>query len=158
MAGMTGSTVMRDEATSEVGPGELTPRLRLGILRLGRKLRQQHAEGEVTASMLSALSTIDRAGPMTLGEVASLEQVQPPTMTRIVGRLVDLGLVGRTVDEADRRVQRVAVTKEGRRFVERSRSRRDAYLAKRLARLTEDERAVLARAVPLIERLAGGDE
>lgn len=137
---------------------DLTPRLRLGVLRLGRKLRQQHAEGEVTASMLSALSTIERGGTMALGEVAAVEQVQPPTMTRIVGRLVDLGLVGRTVDDADRRVQRVVVTKAGHRFLASSRSRRDAYLAKRLARLTDEERAVLGRAVPLLERLAEGED
>ena len=137
---------------------ELAPRLRLGVLRLARRLRQQHADGDVTASMLSALSTVERRGPLTLGEVAAIEQVQPPTMTRIVARLEDLNLVGRTTDAADRRVQRVAVTREGARFVAKSRTRKDAFLAARLAELTPAERDALTAALPLLERMAGGDQ
>lgn len=137
---------------------QLAPALRLGVMRLARRLRQQHAPGEVTPSMLSALSTVERLGPLTLGDLAAVEQVQPPSMTRIVGRLEEQGLVARTADQADRRVFRVAVTTEGRRFAARSRTRKDAYLAGRLDELDDRERAVLAEALPILERLAGGDE
>ena len=143
--------------TTAVDTTELAPGLRLGVLRLARRLRQQHAEGDVSASGLSALSTIERLGPLTLGEVAAHEQVQPPTMTRIVARLEELGLVARTADAADRRVQRVDVTKAGARFVAKSRTRKDAYLAARLGKLTDAERRTLAEAIPLLERLAGSD-
>jgi DNA-binding MarR family transcriptional regulator len=137
---------------------QLAPALRLGVMRLARRLRQEHAPGEVTPSMLSALSTIERLGPITLGDLAAVEQVQPPSMTRIVSRLEEQGLVARTGDQSDRRVFRVAVTADGRRFVARSRTRKDAYLARRLDELDDTERGVLAQALPILERLVGGDE
>src|SRR5687768_7680889 len=98
--------------------------LRLVIMRLARRLRQQ-AEGEVSASLLSALSTIARLGPLTLGELAGVEKVQPPTMTKIVARLEERSFVLREVDARDRRVTRVRVSEEGRRFVATSRTRRN---------------------------------
>lgn len=150
---------MGTTATSErAAATELASGLRLGVLRLARRLRQQHADGDVTASMLSALSTIERKGPLTLGDLAAIEQVQPPTMTRIIARLEELGLVQRTTDAADRRVAHVAVSGNGARFVARSRTRKDAFLAARLSKLTDTERRTLAAAIPLLERLAGGDD
>lgn len=130
----------------------LVARLRLVTMRLARRLRQQ-SEGDVTASMLSALSSIARLGPLTLGELASVEQVQPPSMTKIVGKLEDRGLVVREPDAADRRVTRVRVSAEGDAYVTRSRTLKNAYLAERLERLTGDERDRLAEALPLLERL-----
>lgn len=127
-------------------------RLRLATMRLARRLRQQ-AEGDVTASMLSALSSIARLGPLTLGELASVEQVQPPSMTKIVGKLEDRGFVVREPDAHDRRVTRVRVSDEGNDYVARSRTLRNAYLAERLERLDPDERAQLAALLPLLERL-----
>lgn len=124
------------------------------VMRLARRLRQQ-AEGDVSPSLLSALSSIARLGPLTLGELAAVEQVQPPTMTKIVVRLEERGFVLREVDERDRRVTRVRVSDEGRRFAARSRTRRNAYLAERLERFEPDERALLQEALPLLERLVG---
>ena len=126
--------------------------LRMVVMRLARRLRQQ-AEGDVSPSLLSALSSIARLGPLTLGELAAVEQVQPPTMTKIVVRLEERGFVLREVDERDRRVTRVSVSDEGRRFAARSRTRRNAYLAERLERFDPDERELLQRALPLLERL-----
>ncbi|HVF32408.1 MAG TPA: MarR family transcriptional regulator [Acidimicrobiales bacterium] len=126
--------------------------LRLVLMRLSRRLRQQ-SEGDVTASMLSALSSIARLGPLTLGELAAVEQVQPPSMTKIVGKLEEQGLVVRAPDERDRRVTRVRVSEDGAAYVVRSRTLRNAYLAERLERLTGPERALLQRALPLLERL-----
>ena len=137
-------------------PTELAPRLRMAVMRLARRLRQQ-AEGEVTPTLLSALSTVERTGPLSLGELAAAERVQPPTVTRAVARLEELGLVRREADPADRRVSRVQVTPEGRRYVQRSRTRKDAYLAQRLRSLDPTEQALLAEALPLLERLVGDD-
>src|SRR5437899_3335947 len=122
----------------------LAASLRLAVMRLARRLRQQ-SEADVTPSMLSALSTIERHGPMTLSELAAHERVQPPTVTTILGRLESTGLVAKDTDLDDRRVTWVSLTAEGRRFVEAERSKKTAYLARRLARLGAADREALAR-------------
>jgi DNA-binding MarR family transcriptional regulator len=134
---------------------ELASRLRLGVTRLARKLRQE-AEPGITPSLLVALSSIDRASAMTIGELCAAEQVQPPTMTRIVAALVEAGLVAREPDPADRRVAWVRVTPEGAKLLHRSRKRKDAYLAKRLRDLEPHELEVLGEAAAILERLVGG--
>src|SRR6266550_7513348 len=101
----------------------LAASLRLAVMRLARRLRQQ-SEADVTPSMLSALSTIERHGPMTLSELAAHERVQPPTVTTILGRLESAGLVAKDTDLDDRRVTWVSLTAEGRRFVEAERSKK----------------------------------
>ena len=136
---------------------DLAARLRLAVTRLARRLRQQ-AEGEVTPSQLSALSSVDRLGPVTLGDLAAVERVQPPSMTRIVAGLEEAGLVVRKIDERDRRVARVETTVAGQRFLERSRGRKTAYLAARVRTLSAEDRAVLARAAILLEQLLEGEE
>jgi DNA-binding MarR family transcriptional regulator len=136
---------------------ELAARLRLAVTRLARRLRQQ-AEGEVTPSQLSALSSVARLGPVTLGELAAVERVQPPSMTRIVAGLEEAGLVTRKVDEHDRRIARVETTVAGERFLERSRGRKNAYLAAKVRTMSAEDRAVLARAATLLEHLLEGEE
>jgi DNA-binding MarR family transcriptional regulator len=131
---------------------ELAARLRLAVTRLSRRIRQQVAGG-VTTSQVSALATVERLGTPTLGELAASEQVRPPSMTRIVVGLEAAGLVTRTVDAGDRRVARVTLTAEGRRALQRSRSLRTAFLARRLRRLSPAERQALAEVVSLLERL-----
>lgn len=131
----------------------LPSQLGISILRLSRRMRQQ-AVGEITASQLSALSSIAKHGEMSLGALASIERVAPPSMTRIAGRLEEMGLVERHPDSADRRIALVAVTEEGRRILAETRSRRDAYLAERIGALSDAEQKVLVEAVPLLERLA----
>ena len=131
---------------------ELAARLRLAVMRLARRLRQQ-AEADVTASQLSALSSLARRGPLTLGELSAAERVKPPTMTRIVTSLEQLGLVTRSVDQADRRVARVEASDAGQRFIERSRHRKDAYLAARVGSLSSTDRAALVAAVDALEHL-----
>jgi len=134
---------------------ELASQLRLAVARPSRRIRQQAAltGAELTASTQGALATIERLGPVTLGELAAVEQVQPPSMTRIVGRLEEWGYATRVVDPADRRVARALITDAGRELLARSRTRKDEYLARRIAELSDTERALLARALPLLERL-----
>ncbi|HUP86492.1 MAG TPA: MarR family transcriptional regulator [Acidimicrobiales bacterium] len=146
------ATVPAPTTTTASSDATLVAGLRLVVMRLARRLRQQ-AEGDVTPSQVSALSSIERLGPLTLGELAAAEQVQPPSMTKIVGGLEAHGFVIREADPNDRRIARVRVSDDGRRFVARSRTRKNAYLAERLRKFDPDERALLERALPLLERL-----
>lgn len=132
---------------------DLAARLRLAVTRLARRLRQEADLPGVSPTQMSALSTVSRGGPLTLGELASLERVQPPTITAAVGKLEEQGLVARTVDPGDRRVNRVAITPAGRRLLDKSRSRKNAYLERRLRALGVDERATLERAADLLEAI-----
>ena len=131
---------------------ELVGRLRYSIARLARLLRQQDTTG-LTPTASAMLATISRSGPLTLGELAAAEQVAPPTITKVVGRLEAAGLIERVRDSDDRRVCRVVVSDEGRRQVERNRSRRTAWLTEQLAALPDDDRGRLAEAVDVLERL-----
>ena len=134
----------------------LPSQLRLAVMRLARRLRQESV-GDITQSQLSALSIVDRRGPLSLGELADIERVAPPSMTRIAARLEEQGWVVRTVDATDRRVAHLAVTDAGRALLKETRTRRDAYLATRLRGLSADERVILGSALPLLERLAGDE-
>jgi DNA-binding MarR family transcriptional regulator len=131
----------------------LAERLRRAMARLVRRARQESVGGEVTPSMTSALTAVVTQGSPTLGEIAAAERVSAPTATKVVARLEDAGLVVREQDADDRRVVRVRLTAEGRRFVERTRARAGAYLARRMRTLSDEEQAVLAEALPVLERL-----
>jgi DNA-binding MarR family transcriptional regulator len=141
-----------------INEAELAARLRLAVTRLARRLRQQaNAEAQISPSQLAALASVERLGPVTLGDLAAFERVQPPTMTRVVAGLEEAGFVSRHIDEHDRRIARVQTTVAGRRFLERSRGRKDAYLSSRIRTLDADDRAVLARAATLLEKLLEGE-
>jgi DNA-binding MarR family transcriptional regulator len=135
---------------------EVAARLRLVLNRLARRLRRQAAE-DLSPSLTSALVTIDVHGPITLGELAAHELVRPPSVTRMVAGLEQRGLVRRETDAVDRRVARVTLTAEGRRTLRRSRTRKTAYLARRLKRLDEAQLAALVDALPVLESLLEGD-
>jgi len=144
-----GTTTLPASSTDRA---RLAGRLRLALTRLNRRLRQQAGSG-LTVSGESALATIARHGPVSLGDLAAHEGVKPPTMTTMVASLEAQGLVTRSVDAADRRVSLVAVTPRGRLRLQRSRNRKTAYLAARLAGVDERELGVLAEAAGIIERL-----
>jgi len=129
------------------------------MLHFARRLRMQStdAPGDVTWSMQSALATIERRGILTLGELAEVEKVTPPTMTRVVTRLVDSGLVHREVDPADRRVVRVRMTVDGKRHLQQVRKRRNEWLGDQLRALSESDRQRLFDALPVIQQLAGDE-
>jgi DNA-binding MarR family transcriptional regulator len=103
---------------------------------------------------LSVLGTLKRHGESTVGELAAVERVQPPSMTRTVSCLADGGYVLRRKHETDGRQVVVALSDKGLETLAADRRRRDAWLAQRLRELTADERAVLRQAAPIIERLA----
>lgn len=128
----------------------LASRLRLSVFRLSRTLRREIQAG-VSPTLLAALATIERHGPMTAGDLAAHEQVRKPTVTRILGALVEQGLVERTPDPLDRRVAWVQLTPAGRTLMHRARRRTDKYLATRLKRLDPDELATLERAAEILD-------
>ncbi len=133
----------------------LAARLRLAVTRLARKLRKE-AEPGVSPTTLSALSSIEQAGRLTMGDLGAAEQVQPPTMTRVVAAMVDAGLVEREPDPEDGRVVWVRLTAEGRKLLARSRRRKEAYLVRELRGLEPREVAVLEEAAGILERLTEG--
>ena len=129
----------------------------MSVARLARLLRQQDDSG-LSATLTSALVTIARDGPVTLGELASRERVAPPSITRVVAKLEARGLVERTVDDRDRRVNRVAISAEGRHQLEASRTRRTAWLVTRLVELPAEDLARVAEILPILDALAEADE
>lgn len=133
----------------------LASHLRLSVFRLARKLRREGNAG-VSPTLLAALSTIERHGPLTAGALANHEQIRKPTCTRVIASLVELGSIERTADPLDGRVAWVQVTPEGRRILQRARSRKDAYLAARLKRLSPEEADTLERAAAILDRLTEG--
>src|SRR5215203_658937 len=135
---------------------DLAVRLRLAITRTSRRLRQEAGSG-LSPTLTAALATIDRHGPLTPSELAQRERVQRPTVTRLVARLEELGLLARAADPGDRRSSLLSVTPEGRALLETMRDRKDAYLASRLAGLDPGERAALDRAAAILERLLEDD-
>jgi len=135
---------------------DLAVRLRLVIARTARRLRQEAGE-ELSPSQAAALATIDRHGPLTPSELAARERIQRPTATRVIARLEEAGLVDRTRDPVDRRSCLVGLAPGGRELLVRVRTRKDAYLSRRLRDLDADERATLDRAAAILERVLEGD-
>jgi DNA-binding MarR family transcriptional regulator len=142
-------------ATTDLDIPALAARLRLGVTRLARRLRQE-AEAGITPSMLSALSTLDRRAPLTMSDLCAAEKVQPPTMTRIVAALVEAGLAVRDPDPTDGRVAWVRLTSAGRKLIERVRRRKDEYLARSLRHLEPAELEALQEATAILERITAG--
>jgi DNA-binding MarR family transcriptional regulator len=136
---------------------QLASRLRLAVARTARRLRQE-AGGGLSPTLSAALATIDRHGPLTPSELADRERVKRPTATRLLATLEEGGLVARTSDPSDRRSSLIAITPEGRELMRTLRTRKDAYLVRRLAKLTADERATLAQAADLLERMLEEDD
>src|SRR5919106_4509915 len=135
---------------------EVASRLRLAIARMARRLRQDALDAEgapLSPSLTAALATVEVHGPLTPSELAGRERVQRPTATRIVRRLTELGLVERTADPNDRRAALISVTREGRDLLRRLRTRKNAYLARRLRELDPADAAALERAADVLERM-----
>jgi DNA-binding MarR family transcriptional regulator len=133
-------------------PVETADRLRLAIVRTARRLRQEAGE-HVSPSSVAALATIERRGPLAPSELAELERVKRPTITRVVARLEEAGLVERTNDPTDGRAFLVSITRQGSELLRRIRTRKNAYLARRLVKLEADDLAALERAADVLERI-----
>lgn len=135
--------------------GSLASRLRIAVVRLNRRLRVQRAGTDTTLTQVSALSTLYKMGALTPGRLAAQEGVQPPSMTRVIARLEDRGYVVRSPHPTDGRQAIVSLSPSGLAFVEEMISAREAWLDKRLAELSDEERQVLSRAAEIFDRMAG---
>jgi DNA-binding MarR family transcriptional regulator len=131
---------------------DLATRLRLAITRTARRLRQEAAT-DLSPTQTAALATIARHGPLTPSELATRERVQRPTVTRLLARLEEPGLIARTADPADGRSSLVAITPAGEALLRELRTRKDAFIARRLRGLSTEDRATLRRASDILERL-----
>ena len=138
---------------ASASPADLADRLHSAAIHLLRRLRREDDASGLPAPQLSALSVIVFGGPITLGALAQAEQVRPPTITKLVATLEHAGLVEREVDAADRRVVHVKATARGTRLLHEGRMRRVASLAESLGQLPSVDRARLARAVPILEKV-----
>lgn len=148
---------MPSDLNATTNVADVSARLRLSITRLARQLRQM-SEGDLTPTQLSVLATISNHGPLTLGEVAERERVAAPTITKVVGVLVDRGLIERTPDPSDRRFVRVTLTDAGDSLLERTRARRTAWLTQQLRNLDEDDLESLSAAADVLDRLTRHQE
>jgi len=137
----------------------LASSLRISVGRLARRLRVERtvpgtAEPLLSDTQFAALAKLERHGPMSPGELAEYEKVQPPSMTRVIATLEEYRLVTRAAHASDKRQVVLTVTAAGRDLVIKFRRRRDAWLARRLAELTLQERAALRAAAPILEKLS----
>ena len=132
----------------------LASELRTTVMRLARRLRNQRADDTLSLSQLAALGTLFRHGPLTPGELATHERVQPPSMTRLIAKLEDAGLVTRADHPTDRRQVLVAISASGRDMLKADRERRDAWLTQRMRDLSAEEREILHSAAEVLRRLA----
>lgn len=123
-------------------------------MRLSRRLRHESTDQSLTPNQLAVLGTLSRQGTLTLGALAAHEQVQPPSMTRIVSGLEGLGLVQRLPDESDRRISWISTTDDGDETIARFRRQRTAWLDRQLNALTAEERATLRAALPVLEKIS----
>lgn len=130
--------------------------LRLAVMRFSRRLRNQRVDTSVTLTHLAALSTLKRSGPMSPGELAAQERVQPPSMTRVVVALEGMGLVTRTPHPTDGRQVIIGLTPAAEDLLTEEARAREAWLSSRLQELTPEERGVLREAAEIMEKLAGG--
>ena len=142
-------------AEPESNEPALASRLRLAVVRLNRRLRAQRTNSSVTLTQVSALSALRKCGPLTPGELAAKEGVQPPSMTRVIAALEDYGFVSRRPHPTDGRQAIVELTEQGTAYLRAEVSAREAWLDSRLAGLDESDRELLARAAEIIDRMAG---
>jgi DNA-binding MarR family transcriptional regulator len=139
---------------AQARPSVLAGELRVAVGRSARRIRAERGEADLSEAQFGVLAALTAVGPMTPGALAEREHVKPPSMTRTVNSLVELGLVAKTSHPTDGRQITVALTPAGEAEVRETRRRRDAWLTRRLATLTTDERVLLVRAAELLRRIA----
>jgi DNA-binding MarR family transcriptional regulator len=128
--------------------------LRIAISRLGRRIRVERVVSALGDSHMSVIGLLNAHERLTLTELSELERVTRPSMTRTVAQLVDEGYIARTPSTDDGRKVLLELTEAGRVLVMETRRRRDAWFSHRLEELSDDERAQLRAALPVLRKLA----
>jgi DNA-binding MarR family transcriptional regulator len=144
---MVTTSSTRDERIAESAA-----RLRLAIVRTARRMRQE-AGAELSPTLIAALATIDRHGPLTPSELADIERVKRPTATRVAAALENDGLIERAADPTDGRACLLSTSREGKALIKRVRSRKNAYISRRLRKLGDEDVETLERAAEVLERM-----
>ncbi|NRQ35107.1 MarR family transcriptional regulator [Nonomuraea sp. NN258] len=139
------------ELRSDAG---LASALRVSLARLTRRLRRQAAAHSLTPTQFATLAAVERHSGITPGELAELEKVQPPSMTRVIAALEERGLIARSPHPTDRRQVTVTVTEAAQKLLKEERRRKEAWLTQRLKELTPEERSILRQAAPILEKLS----
>lgn len=133
---------------------KLASELRLAVMRLARRMRSERADTSLTLSQLAALASVERHGPLTPRELAAIERMQPPSLTRLVVALEEAGLLLRTGHPDDGRQVLLSVTPAGSALLREDRRRREAWLTCALQTLDDADRETLRRATAVLDRLA----
>jgi len=141
-------TAMRNDTA------ELAAVLRPALMRLTRMIRIQRADTSITLTQLSAMAALEKNGPMSPGELAAYERVQPPSMTKVLAKLEEQGLVHRTVHPTDRRQAVIEISEAGLDLIDSERRSRDLWFTAQLENLDADERALLRSIVGVLDKLA----
>jgi DNA-binding MarR family transcriptional regulator len=136
-------------------PDTLAIDLRTAVMRTSRRLRVEATGDVITPGQYTVLALLNGNGPSTLRALAESEHVQAPSMTRIVNALADQGFVTRTAHPDDGRQVQVDITAAGKDVLAEARSQRTAWLAQRVARLSEEDRLVLSRAARIMQEMSG---
>jgi DNA-binding MarR family transcriptional regulator len=139
---------------AECRPATLAAELRVAIMYTSRRLRNERSSDDITPGQHAVLGAIDKHKAMTPREIAVHEKVQPPSMTRTIALLEELGLVRREEHPTDRRQVLISLTDEGRAAVKETRRRRDRWLAQRLSELGPEDRQTLARAAKILAEVS----
>ena len=135
-----------------VSSTEVAGNLRVALMRTVRRLRKE-TDGEHSVSVIAALGSLNSHGPLTLSELADAEGMSRPSVTVLAAALLDHGLIAKEADPSDRRLVRIHLTPSGKRVLDQSRTRRNAFLAKRLGTLNVEELRTLDRAASILLRL-----
>lgn len=147
------TTATDHEPKDSIRPDILAIDLRTAVMRTSRRLRIEATGDVITPGQYTVLAHL-RTGPLTLRELADLEHVQAPSMTRIVNALTEQGLVSRTTHPDDGRQVHIGITPTGTAVLDEARSQRTAWLAQRVAGLSEEDRLILSRAARLMQELS----
>jgi DNA-binding MarR family transcriptional regulator len=147
-------TASSSPTKAQCRPATLGGNLRVALTRVSRALRSQRGAADLPEGQFGVLTVLDKHGEMSPGALATHERIRPPSMTRTVNALVELGLVHKVEHPTDKRQVVVALTEAGAQEVKETRRRRDAWLTQQLSTLTPDERETLARASDLLTRIA----
>ncbi|TNB74610.1 MarR family transcriptional regulator [Arthrobacter sp. BB-1] len=150
-------TTTKNESTTaeQIAPDTLAIDLRTAVMRTSRRLRVEATGDAITPGQYTVLALLNGSGPSTLRELAKSEHVQAPSMTRIVNALAEMGFVSRAANPDDGRQVHINITDAGRVVLEEARNQRTAWLAQRVAGLSEEDRLVLSRAARIMQEMSG---
>ncbi|MEW1808108.1 MarR family transcriptional regulator [Pseudarthrobacter sp. NPDC080039] len=152
---MSPTSTKNQPAADPTAPDTLAIDLRTAVMRTSRRLRVEATGEIITPGQYTVLALLNGSGPSTLRALAQSEHVQAPSMTRIVNALADQGFVTRSTHPDDGRQVRVDITDAGRTVLAEARSQRTAWLAQRVAGLSEEDRLVLSRAARIMQEMSG---